>query len=281
MLLPIKGRGRLSRPAKALTKILFWLSRVSSLIVELPVGSSPIRIRCTNWRELRRASTLFTKEPITVALLSEEVREGDVVWDIGANIGLYTIVAAQAVGSSGKVVAFEPMAANFARLIENVTLNRFSDRVSVVSMPLSDTTGVTRLYYDDPTAGATGAQINAPIGVSNVTFMPSMVEIKSTGTADNLVDGNFLPRPHVVKLDVDGHELAILRGMSGVLRQPDLKPRIVLVEVNPGEGDEIFALMNSYGYRLSRREPTGPSKKRIDQGVDYNRVTYNAAFQPI
>ncbi|MBS3652292.1 FkbM family methyltransferase [Pseudaminobacter sp. 19-2017] len=267
--------------AKALSKLFFRLSQSFDLTLELPVGRRSVRMRCTNARELRRAYTLFTKEPMTVSLLSDEVHEGDVVWDIGANVGLYTLVAARAVGSNGKVVAFEPMAANFSRLLDNVALNRFNERVSLISTPLSNVTGVTRLYYDDPTAGATGAQINAPIGVSDTAFVPSLVEIKSTLTADELLQGDFIPRPHVVKLDVDGHEPAILKGMADTLCHPEFRPRIVIVEVNPGDGEEISAVMRSYGYQLDRREPTGPSKKRLNQGTDYNQLTYNAAFRPI
>src|SRR5690348_12226910 len=76
------------------------------------------------------------KEPWTVQWLEREVTPGDVLYDVGANVGTFSLVAAVARGAS--VVAFEPGYANYARLCENLALNSCSDRVLTVPLALSD-----------------------------------------------------------------------------------------------------------------------------------------------
>src|SRR5262245_35193972 len=86
--------------------------------------------------EVMRIKTLFEKEEGTIEQLLNQVKPGDIFYDVGANIGLYTILAASKVGSSGKVYAFEPHVGNAHRLIQNVARNKLSDRVILVSCAL-------------------------------------------------------------------------------------------------------------------------------------------------
>ena len=86
-----------------------------------------LKFDCDSPVETWRVTTLFTKEPGTIAWLDKEVKEGDVLFDIGANIGLYSVYAAS---KGAKVYAFEPHIINAAKLLLNTSLNTFKSSVS-------------------------------------------------------------------------------------------------------------------------------------------------------
>jgi hypothetical protein len=97
--------------------LLFGLRQALTRGVELVDGALRYRFRCGNLREYSRYVKMFIKEPGTCEWIDREVKPGDVFYDIGANIGVYSIMAARRVGETGRVFAFEPHSGNFSRLL--------------------------------------------------------------------------------------------------------------------------------------------------------------------
>ena len=90
----------------------------------------------------------------------------------------------------------------------------------------------------------------------------------------------MLAPPHHVKLDVDGNELFILRGMTRLLGSTD-RPRSIQVEINKRHKDEIAPFMAEHGYELANKHYTRSGRKRMARGEDPEHYAYNAIFRPM
>jgi hypothetical protein len=90
-------------------------------------------------------------EPLETGLVKEKIKKGDVVLDIGANIGYYTLIFAKLVGEEGKVFAFEPEPTNFSLLEKNVEINGYKN-VVLIQKAVSNETGKIRLYLSKGSA---------------------------------------------------------------------------------------------------------------------------------
>lgn len=189
---------------------------------------------------------------------AREIKSGDTVIDIGANLGYYTILAADLVSQSGRVVAIEPNPEVFRRLSSSVAVNGFSGRVEVLNIALAD-------------AGMSGkAPFFVPRGEpKNGRFIRShenQERLRKTGDVFEVELGSLDPdrfeRVDFIKIDVEGAELAVLRHLRPIMDQ--FQPKIVC-EVNFARGygyDEIVAAFgtsdlyyldfHSKTYRLTR-----------------------------
>jgi FkbM family methyltransferase len=144
-------------------------------------------------------------EPLETQIVSAAIRPGDVVLDVGANIGYYTLLFARLVGESGRVIAFEPDPGNFRLLEKNVRANGYRN-VVLKRQAVSDVTGKLRLYLSGPNKGDHRLYDSAD-GRESIT-------VEAT-TLDHAVGGD---RVDFIKMDIQGSEPAALRGMAGVLR---------------------------------------------------------------
>lgn len=140
-------------------------------------------------------------------------REGDVVLDLGANVGIYALWAAARVGPEGRVVAVEPHPGNFALLRSNAEANGFS-WLTPVQAAAADAPGRARLYIH-PRA----------INFSLVRTAEEFVDVEVL-TVDGLAERLGLSRVAIVKVDVEGSEPAVLKGARGVLERH--KPFVAL-----------------------------------------------------
>jgi len=141
-------------------------------------------------------------------MLLEILKPGQVVFDIGANIGYYTLLAARKVGPSGRVVAFEPSARNISYLYRHLTLNS-AENVTLVPMACSDRTTLSRFLPG--TNCATGRLERGDRPSENGRF-----ECAATVTVDEIVRELRLT-PDVLKVDVEGGEEQVLKGAAQTL----------------------------------------------------------------
>ncbi|WP_198028137.1 FkbM family methyltransferase [Bradyrhizobium murdochi] len=149
-------------------------------------------------------------------LLLTNIREGDLVWDVGANVGLYTRLFADRVGGNGKVIAFEPSPRAFAQLQSS-----FATEPSVIlqEVALSDFDGEAEFFV---------AERGSTVADSLVFHSGNSASIRtSVKRGDSMCSLNA---PAIIKIDVEGAELEVLKGMTETLRTPGL--RGVFVEVH-------------------------------------------------
>lgn len=170
--------------------------------------------------------------------------------DIGAHVGIYALAGAYS-NPQGKIFAFEPVAATFQRLQENVELNHLSHVESVCSA-VSDHNGTAPIFYTDSPYISSNPSLRNP-GSSNPTVTNKSVPVI---TLDHFVAQQQLPGVDFVKMDTEGTEVQVLKGMSQTLatHHPD-----IICEVLPGigEGGKIEALLRPLGYHFYRLEPSG------------------------
>jgi FkbM family methyltransferase len=148
-------------------------------------------------------------EPGTLALIARLLGPGDAYFDVGANIGLMTLAAAHAVGPGGSVVAFEPHPRIFARLVENLALNGAGNALAL-PVALGATSAERELYafpgVNIGRASLVAATGGVPCGAVAVRALDAVIAEKR------------LRPPRLMKLDVEGFELDVLRGAAALLR---------------------------------------------------------------
>lgn len=150
----------------------------------------------------------------------ETINAGDCVWDVGANIGYYTIKFSKVVKENGKVFAFEPSSINFSELSHNC-----KDIINIELLKFG-------LGMEDKTFFL--EQGNDPIGAtSKINENSNSGEPVSIHSAKSILDmENGISSPNVIKIDVEGHELDVLKGFADKLSMPSI--RSIGVEVHSG-----------------------------------------------
>jgi FkbM family methyltransferase len=184
-------------------------------------------------------------EPAVTDILAALIKPGDTVFDVGANFGLYTLLAARQCGSEGKVYAFEPDPRNIARLRTNVQANDWT-WINIVPKGLYHHAGTQEFFL----ANKNGKNLGTSSLIGNATGQKGL-EIELT-TVDEFTAAQGIKRINVLKMDIEGAELGALRGATTSL-QKQIIDRILL-EFHPSilgaeKSVEIFDLLSSCGYR--------------------------------
>ena len=178
----------------------------------------------TRWR----VDSLYSKEPVTIDWL-RAFPPGAVFFDVGANVGMYSLFAALVRGAT--VCAFEPESQNYAALNRNIALNAMDRRIVAYCAALAEGTGPERLYLSEQQPGMSchslGEEVGFDLKPRAAAFCQGSVAIR----LDDWVRSGALPVPEFVKIDVDGFEHRVLRGMTETLR--DGRVKSLLVELNP------------------------------------------------
>jgi len=218
-------------------------------VARCKVHGLSIAIRISTPNEHHRADTYATKEPETIEWLRDNLRDGDIFYDVGANIGLYSLYAAK-LRPACRVFAFEPESHNFGSLCGNLLLNRV-ENVTPCFFPLSSYEAFAPFYVYDLRPGGALHSLGRP---SSLRDGPPLLTTGAIAvTIDVLVSRHGLPAPNLLKLDVDGNEEQILEGAAAVLASGSL--RSILVEVTwPDESKRTLSWAESklgpYGYHL-------------------------------
>jgi FkbM family methyltransferase len=192
--------------------------------------------------------TLFAAgdfEPQIRQVIQKRLKPGDTFVDIGANVGFYSLCASKAVGPSGKVFAFEPAPATMSVLRTNISLNR-AKNIQATQVALSDHTGETKLFLDTTNnSGATSLRASQNASQAVTVMLDSY---------DQYAAQHHIPTPALVKIDVEGAESQVLRGMSNLLSQTDRPAMVIeiselsLTQIGSSK-EELFAIMVKNGYR--------------------------------
>jgi len=224
---------------------VYWrfLHFISGNTVEHTILNTSVEFYTTTLCEYQRFQDFVGERAILKDAL-QSIQKDDVFYDIGANIGTYTCFAASVL-DSGQVLSFEPVPSNANRLRENLELNGLS--AEVMQLALSDTNGTVEISITDDIIGAG----EHAIATDN---SEQTIEVE-TLRGDSVSDRYELPKPTVVKIDVEGAELLVLQGLQTVLRE---NCRLVYIEVHPekitdfaGSVAEVRSLLTQCGFDIS------------------------------
>jgi FkbM family methyltransferase len=240
-------------------------------------GAESYAFFCENSLEQWRARTLLTKEAGTVDWIKTHVKPGQVFLDVGANIGLYTVLAATRVGRSGMVYAVEPHLGNAFRLMQNVRANAIDAQVKVISVALHDSNGFVDFNYNAEIAGSSMSQLGSRKDSEEREFDAVLREYKCAVTVDSLIASGAMRAPQHIKIDVDGNELMVLNGMRTLLFDA-ARPLTIQVEINRRYREDVMQLMREAGYGSGLRHDTKAGLEKIKSGKDPEDVAHNLVF---
>lgn len=179
-------------------------------------------------------------DPPLLGLVSECIANGNVVWDIGANVGLFSLAAAVASGSTGHVLAVEPDAVLVTLLRRSAAANPRLGPVEVLPTAVADRIGVSSFHIarrNRSTSHLAGFGTTQTGGTRHVELVPTI-------TLDWLLDQ--FPVPDVVKIDVEAAELLVLSGGARLLAA---RPTIIC-EVAAANAAAVHKILSDYGYVL-------------------------------
>jgi FkbM family methyltransferase len=197
-----------------------------------------------------RANYLLTKEPETIMWI-DGMKKGSVFWDIGANVGCYTLYAAK---KGLEVMAFEPSGMNYFLLCRNIGLNRLDESVQALCVAFDECTKLGRMNISSDQAGAAFARFGERVrevsdgkGSLGVIFAHSTVGY----AIDDFITRYKPPFPNYIKIDVDGTEDRIIMGAEKTLS--DIRMRSLLVECDEGAKSlpAVIRMLEKCGLRLS------------------------------
>jgi FkbM family methyltransferase len=175
-----------------------------------------LKIATPNQLAFWRSQTFSTKEPETLEWI-DSLPEGSILWDIGANVGLYSLYAAKK--KNCRVYAFEPSVFNLELLARNIFLNQLTKQVCIVPLALSDRLGISELHMTTTDWGGALSTFDQQYGWNGKNFA-QVFEFQTLGLSmEDAVQRLGIPQPNYIKMDVDGIEHLILSGGSAVLKQ--------------------------------------------------------------
>jgi FkbM family methyltransferase len=215
-------------------KDLFQMCEARRGVVRLNVGGLQAQFLADTPERLRVLECMGGAggEEELLELFVSEVRAGETAYDVGSNVGLYTVFLAKAVGGHGRVVAFEPEPDTYQMLLRNVKDN-----------------GLTNVcaFQCAPGAANTTAPLYRGPDIGNLTLLPPrnrsprILGTVDVVVGDDLIRTNALPPPQAVKIDVEGYEHAVICGLGRTLANPvcrlvccEVHPRLVPAGTKPG-----------------------------------------------
>lgn len=214
-------------------------------VVKVPFDDVELLYEASNTMVTWRAQSVYTKEPDTVAWI-RQFKPGEVLVDIGANVGMYTIMAAK--GKGVRVFAFEPESQNYAQLNRNIVYNQLNGLCIAYPLALSNTSKVDRLYLSKFSLGGSchtfGESIDHHLKERRQTYVQGCM----CAPLDQLVREGVLPQPDHIKVDVDGLEHLVLEGAVETLASPQLKSLLVELNTHLPEHRQIVERMRELGY---------------------------------
>lgn len=199
-------------------------------------------------------------ETSTLEQLLAVTNPGDVVYDVGANFGLYSLTLSKRVGEGGKVFAFEPLTSNYKRLISNLDLNG-SKNVVCFQKALGEKANRVEIYVDAERPWCSSLVKRKSTGLRKA------VEVVEVLCGDTLRNEETLPVPRIVKIDVEGYEYSVIKGLSRTLS--DNRCEYVACEVHPKllppgvASEDVFGLLRSLGFNRIDSHKRGPEEHAL------------------
>lgn len=230
-----------------------------------------LRFAVPNALNKYRADTFSIKEPETLEWI-DGIPESAIVWDIGANVGLYSVYAAMR--RNCRVFSFEPSVFNLELLARNIFLNALTSRITIVPLPLAEKLELSTLNMTNMEWGGALSTFGQSYGHDGQT-MSKVFEVPTIGLSMvDAVERLRIPPPDYIKMDMDGIEHLILKGGKPVL----LKAKGILIEINDKfatQSDEANRYLEEAGFVLKEKRHAD----YFDSQDDDSRHIYNQIWE--
>lgn len=185
-------------------------------------------------------------EPEVLEAIASALGDRDVFWDIGGNLGTHSLTIKK-LKPGARVIAFEPNPVMYDLFAAHAKMNGLD--VEIHKLGLSDQEGHAEFFvYTGLNYGKSG--LHEPSAAEKANAVPIRVELT---TGDRLVQKLGVPAPHVIKIDVEGHELFAFRGMTNLLSGPTV--RAIVFEDVPVPDSPVKLLLAGYGFRIRELMP--------------------------
>lgn len=217
-----------------------------------------------------RANSFSIKEPETLDWI-DSIPDGAVLWDIGANVGLYSCYAAKS--RKCRVYAFEPSVFNLELLARNIYLNDLVDQITIIPLPLSNSLKVSTLNMTSIDWGGALSTFGENYGDDGKPLDKAFVFSTVGMSIEQAVSLLKIPQPTHIKMDVDGLEHLILEGGGSVLKQISE----LAIEVNEDFAEQAINVMKHCGeaglvFKAKKHSAIFENNSRF--GNTYNQVWY-------
>ena len=258
----------------------FGTDRGNAIAIQLVEKISPVSVQATKFGTLNffcpsalpewRAKTLLTKEPETIEWI-ESFCPNDVFWDIGANVGVYSLYAAL---KKIKVVSFEPAASNYYLLCKNIEINKMDDLIYALCIAFNDTTKLDSFYMANTDLGAALNSFAEAIDWQGNSYDVALKQAMIGFNIDDFVKQFNPPFPNHIKIDVDGIEDKIIKGAKNTLSNKRLKSILVELDSNrPEYCNNVISRLENAGLKL-REKKHGPMFDKGKFSKLYNYFFY-------
>ncbi len=211
----------------------FFMNQIPKSMVMLVRGGINQGFRWVVGTSIHRC-WLGSYEPEVQALVAKVIQPCQVVWDVGANAGFYTLGFSRLVGPKGHVYAFEPLGSNVKNLLYHIQLNALLN-VTLVQLALGDASSM--LNFDTGESHQKGFLTTQATGY----LVPCL-------TADEFLQGQPQAVPAFLKVDVEGAESALLTGAAALFTKH--RPVLLLALHGDEQREQCFQLLRGYGYDL-------------------------------
>ena len=223
----------------------------NTTVVPLDYDAHPVRLLATSPMERKWRARSCKKEPWTVAWIEESMSGGGVLYDVGANVGTFSLVAAKVCARRGTVVAFEPGFASYAHLCGNIVLNRCEAIIIPVPLAVAGTNGLGSFRYLSLDPGQSRHDFKQDAWNADEADTPKRyLQPVLSMTLDSAISTFSLPAPNHLKVDVDGGEIEVLNGAVQTLANPTL--RSILIEIDESQTEQVMAILDRSGFTLAR-----------------------------
>ena len=225
---------------------------------ELKAGDVSVQYVTPNTATRWRVETLFEKEPITIEWIAG-FQPSDVLVDVGANVGMYTVWAAKTRGV--RVYAFEPESQNFALLNRNIVLNGIGDRVGAYCLAMSDVAGLSQLHLSQFMAGGSCHSLGEKVNFNHEPMEPVFSQGCVSARLDDLVASGAVAEPTHIKIDVDGFEPKVIAGARRIIEGRKLRSMLIEVNQNLADHRQMVAELNALGYKHDPAQVAAAERK--------------------
>ena len=234
------------------------LAPTASPVARLDYDKREILLHVDSKIELNTRTRSCQKEPDLVEWIESNYSAGEVFYDIGANVGAYSLVANRFLNGDLRVYSIEPSFVTFNQLCRNIQLNGCSQSIIPFQIAIAEHTGIETMNYANLEPGGALHAVGESIDYKGDAFEPVMKQPVIAFCIDDLLTILKLPQPDHIKIDVDGIELPILHGATNVLNDPQLRSVVVELEVESNEERGAIDLLIAAGFKLAHRHKCLP-----------------------